>query len=182
MISYSFRDKLEDSNNKMIEREIQAVKIFFPNANRLEIVNDTVIDKLGCDVIAHYTNGNTWKIDRKMRVKGCSRFWKHGIPDLAPEIWSVVPEKWQKGIVGWTLDKTKITEWVVCTYHPEDTRECYCINFYEYRQFFIDNKDMLIKYGYRTAYQNSGGWRSQCLFIPIDIIRDAKIEYYMEEI
>jgi hypothetical protein len=182
MINYGFTDKLEESNNNLIEREMNAIKIFFPNAYKIETIKDVNTDRKGCDVIAHYTNGNKWLIERKMRVKGCSRFWKSGIPDLAPEIWSVVPEKGRDGVVGWTLDKSKITEWVVCTYHPKDTMKCFCINFYEYRDFFTSNKNKLIREGYRTAYQNSGGWKSECIFIPVDVIKCAGIEYYEIEI
>jgi hypothetical protein len=179
MIKYGFREKLDESNQIILERQMRAIEVFFSAANKIEPVTDVNLDKMGCDVIVHYPNGSHWFIDRKMRIKGCSRYWELGTPDIAPEIWSVVPEKGMAGVPGWTLDMSKQTDWVVCAYHPADTRMCYCIDFNQYRDFFIRKKDDLVRAKYQTAFQDSGSWRSQCMFLPITVLRDAGV-YYLE--
>jgi hypothetical protein len=58
MIKYGFKEKLDESNNIIIERQMLAIKTFFSAASRIETVEDVNLDKMGCDVIAHYENGS----------------------------------------------------------------------------------------------------------------------------
>jgi len=163
----------------MATRDAAVLQTFFRGCDRIEGNLGLTLDKQGCDNRAYYPNGGFWNIDRKMREKGCSKYWKNGIPELAPEIWSVVPETNSPGKVGWTLDPNKITHWVVCTFDPSDTRMCYCLSFPDYRSFFTKEKDNLISSGhYRVATQTSGGWRSQCVFIPITVFKENDIQMF----
>jgi len=176
MLNYDFKKELERSKAEGKESAISAMTHFFPGAH-IEQNTDKTLDKAGCDYIAHYPNGGHYYIDHKMRTPGCSHYWINGEPDVAPEIWSKVPEFGQEGQLGWTLDRKKVTDWVVCTFDKRDTNACYCINYREYREFFWREKDNLIAAGYRVAKQNSGQWRSECIFIPIHILLDS-IEVY----
>jgi len=123
-------------------------------------------------------------IDEKTREKGCSQYW-NGEPELAPEIWSVMPGgkydiSYSQSKIGWTLDENKQTDYVYCTFHKSDTDQVFLLPFLLYRMAF-NQKVNEWKATYRTAIQDSGYWESKCVFVPasivIESIKDEMLAY-----
>lgn len=125
------------------------------------------IDKTGIDYIATLRRGSEIYIDHKVRSKGCSHFW-HGEPEIAVELWSVMPVPGRPGVVGWTLDESKKTHYTLHTFHPDDSCNAYLLPF------------QLLRVAYYTNFtdwnrlpggiQNSGTWQSECHFIPVSLV------------
>jgi hypothetical protein len=131
----------------------------------------TEMDRLGIDYIASLRGGAQVYIDAKARDVGCSQWWK-GEPELALEDWSVVRENGNPGKVGWTLDESKQTNLVLFTFDPEDTQLCYLVSFQLLRVAFRRNYNPWLRQ-YKQDTQQSPGWRSHCVFVPVSVVFDA---------
>lgn len=164
---YNFNDKLIDSKSK--ETVVcRAMQLFFPGC-KIEQEECVALDKRGRDYRVILPNKDVFALDHKNRDPGCSKYWKNGEPELAPEVWSKIPEPGIPGQVGWMLDHTKITDYVLCTFDASDTELCYLALFSEYRELFENNYDSL-KLRYRVATQVSDGWKSECIFVPVSAL------------
>lgn len=133
---------------------------------------DTAVDKTGVDYVATLRRGATINIDLKLRDAGASKYWQHGFEELALEKWSVVPENGRQGVAGWTLDEAKATHYTMHAFAPEDSQRVILLPFQLLRKAF---KIHLTEW-YRTyqhAQQSSGRWRSECVFVPADIVIEA---------
>jgi|HubBroStandDraft_2_1064218.scaffolds.fasta_scaffold94971_2 hypothetical protein len=85
---------------------------------------------------------------------------------LSLETWSVLPENRRPGKVGWTLDEAKMTDYTLHVFDHRDTKEVFFIAFQLLRMAFRSNLKLWENtIGYRRP-QNSGTWKSQCLFVP----------------
>ena len=128
-------------------------------------------DRNGIDYWATLRGGARVGIDHKARRRGCSRHWNNG-PELAPEIWSVMPGGGGDPKPGWTLDESKETDLVLCTFHPSDSDQAFLIPFQHYRIAF---RKYLIPWTkrFRVAIQPNGTWDSQCVFVPAWCVLDA---------
>lgn len=157
---YSFSAKLADS-----ERDDLAEIIRLLLGADAVVRADKELDMRGVDYLAALPGGRAVPVDVKLRAPGCARFWK-GEPDFALEVWSNVETR----AIGWTLDATKLTEYVLFAYAPEDTRSVYIAPFVQLRKAFADN---LEQWGavYRKATQssNDGQWHSECIFVPASV-------------
>jgi len=129
---------------------------------------DVAVDKTGIDYIATLRGGATIGIDLKLRDKGCSRYWKYG-DELALETWSVLPENGQRGKCGWTLDEAKATDYTLHVFDPSDSDTVYLLPFQLLRKAFRNYYRNWLRI-YRVAEQNSGQWKSQCVFVPAGIV------------
>lgn len=138
---------------------------------------DVETDKSGIDYYATLRRGARVGIDQKARRAGCGRFWTNG-PELALEVWSVrpVPELNIGGVVGWTLDESKQTDYTLHTFDQSDTDQCYLLPFQLLRIAFREHKADW-EQNFQVAIQHSDGWDSECIFVPawcvIDAIREA---------
>lgn len=135
-------------------------------------------ERLGVDYVATLRGGALVLIDEKRREQGCSAHWKDGQPELALEIWSVVPEKGNKGVAGWTLSESKTTDMVLFTFDDEDCDTFYLLPFQHLRMAFRRNftewRDL-----FRVADQRTDGrYQSRCIFVPVDLVRDAIYEAF----
>jgi len=115
-------------------------------------------------------------IDAKTRKKGCGKYWL-GEPEVAIELWSVIPENGKNGKPGWTLDESKITDLIMYTFDQEDCNEVFLLSFQMLRiaarkniKNWMNNfkVDIQSSYGKRRSH-----WRSKAVFVPIPIVFNA---------
>lgn len=184
-INYDFANKLGNSmKTEIVNPVITILNTIFKDNTGIVMTTDPVLDKAGCDFTVNLQHGVKCMIDHKHRDPGCSRFWKVDamgvpIPELAPEIWSVVPGNGLVGNVGWTLDDTKITHGVICTFHLSDTTAWYYLPFGPYKEVFKRRKDEWMTM-YEAPHQssNNGQWYSQCVFVPAHVIVEEVTKEY----
>lgn len=131
---------------------------------------DTELDKKGVDCIAKLDGGSEIYIDAKTREKGCSRYWKEGVPELALEVWSVVKKK-----IGWTLSTATNVDYILYTFDREDCEKFFFIPFQLLRQAFYENGRKW-KSNYPIKEQQSNTWKSSCMFVPAPIVIRAVTE------
>ena len=137
-------------------------------------------DKTGIDYKAVLRRGAEINIDLKLREKGCSKFWQSE-EEIALEKWSVVPEKGKAGKVGWTLDEAKQTHYTLHAFDRRDSENVFLLPFQLLRKAFRTHMDEWYT-EYESARQNSGTWRSECLFVPISVVLEAIREASCHEI
>jgi len=181
MYQYDFDDKLKHSKSlEVVRNAIRILKKHFLGCSVAE-VGSKEKDILGADYIINAPNSKKLYVDEKTRERGCSIYWKENQPELAPEIWSVMPGgkfnvPKNKSKVGWTLDDNKITDLILHTFHKQDTLKYYILPFDLYKNVFKRNLK-LWKSKYKVATQisnyNNIYWQSQCVFIPAIVIINA---------
>jgi len=133
-------------------------------------------ERLGVDYVATLRGGAMVLIDEKRRDEGASKYWRHEQPEVALEIWSVVPDGDHKGTAGWTLSESKTTDMVLFTFAPCDSDICYLLPFQHlrmaFRRKFTEWRGM-----FRVADQSTEGrYCSRCLFVPIDLVIEGIVE------
>jgi hypothetical protein len=135
------------------------------------------VDRTGIDYIATLRGGSLVFIDHKLRLPGCSNWWMRAadgtrIPELALELWSVVPENGRPGKTGWTLDESKATHYTLHTFDPSDSRDAYLMPFQLLRKAYRSNFSEWNKFqhGEQTSRRGSSMWRSECVFVPVNIV------------
>lgn len=140
-------------------------------------------DKRGIDYVATLRRGATVNIDLKCREPGCAKYWQEG-PELALEDWSVVPDHRYSGTVGWTLDESKLTDYTLHMFDPNDTRDVFLLPFQLLRAAFRHYAPEW-RLVYKTAKQDSGYWQSSCIFVPahavVRAIEEQMVHHRMAE-
>jgi hypothetical protein len=144
------------------------------------------MDKLGVDYIAELRGGADVLIDAKARRSGASRQsgWSADDPFLAIEKWSVMPGgKYgiEKGKTGWTLDEAKITDMILYTFDPSDSRIRFLLPFHNLRMAarrFM--RHWVSRFGLKT--QDNIRYQSQCIFVPASEVILAMETTYSAEI
>lgn len=111
-------------------------------------------DDEGIDCSITKDTGDIIRVDLKLRRQD------FGKNDVALETWSVCHTK-----VGWTRDFTKKTDYIL--WYWKDSHKHYWVAFPPLRQLF--NKYWQV-WTYRKEMQDSGGWLSECMFVPIAVI------------
>lgn len=163
---YGFESNLLWSKNGTDhEREIEGIRHYFPEA-AIQILNTNGNDG-GADYLANLPGGRVIRIDAKRRREGCSSYWTDG-EELALETWSDI----EHHKVGWTLDVTKATEYVLFTFSPKDSQRQFLLAFQQLRRVFTENQGEWAQQ-YRVREQSSGRWHSECVFIPARVVRAA---------
>lgn len=181
MGAYVFEQQIAFSRGIRERTDIQTLRNIIPKCKFVKKAS-LAEDKNGIDYIATLTGGAEVYIDAKARDKGCSRYWRGFKPELALEIWSVMPggkfnTPKERSIPGWTLSDSKLTDLVLFTFHPSDTRECFLVGFQPLRMAFIQNHSIWAnKYKndiQESRSQSGGRWQSKCVFVPIDEVLNA---------
>lgn len=138
------------------------------------------LDKKGVDYIAKLRAGAEVYVDAKTRESGCSKYWKKGEPELAIEIWSVLPMgKYQTrvGKAGWTLDEAKITDMVLYTFNSSDSDTAFLFPFQSLRMAARRMARHWMR-NFKVDIQDSGSWQSQAVFVPAsEVIRAMETTY-----
>lgn len=81
-------------------------------------------------------------------------------------------DKRQTGKVGWTLSESSGVDYILFTFDPADTPEVFLYPFQLLRMAFRRNLKTWQK-GYKVDKQNSGQWRSECVFVPESVVWDG---------
>ena len=174
-MDYSFDTKLADSRDRAAIDKA-AIAELLPDC--IEVKEGTEVqDKAGIDYIATIDGGQDIGIDAKSRRPGSSKYWS-GEPELPMERWSVCPTDTQAGRVGWTLDKTKQTDYILFTFDPDDSRKAYLLPFHQLRRAFLRwGQAWLETYGKQGDWfyesSNGGEWRSAAVFVPATVVIEA---------
>lgn len=175
---YGFDERLAFSKGAKQKSDIQTIMSLF--AGCVAVAESTPdLDKIGVDYIATLRGGAEVFIDVKTRSKGCSRYWS-GSPEVAIELWSVMPGgkyKTASGKAGWTVDESKVTDLVLYTFDEEDCTTAY---LFPYQHLRIAARGMITQWiaQYKVDIQDSGGWESQAVFVPVDkVIESIQFKY-----
>jgi len=135
------------------------------------------LDKIGVDYIATLRGGADVMIDAKARRAGASRQrgWDAENPLLAIEVWSVAPGgkyDTKRPKTGWTLDEGKVTDMILSTFDPSDSRIRVLLPFQSLRIATRRNiKRWIAVFGLRI--QDNNRFESQCVFVPLEDVTTA---------
>ena len=170
---YSFRERKRFSAGERRERDIQVIEEMLDGCIAVRI-GDEEEDRKGIDYVITLHGGAQVYVDAKARDKGCSRHWRNG-PELALEDYSVVPENGHSARMGWTFDESKLTDLVLFTFDLSDTELCYLLPFQLLR---VAAKRNWLEWSqrYKNDEQDSGLWKSHCVFVPASAIMNAIME------
>lgn len=166
---YGFQDKLTRSKERRI-LDIAALHRAFPNATDVRAGTEQE-DRAGADYVVE-VSGRSLLVDVKARERGCSRYWRcdeNGclIAELAIELVSVDGAR-----TGWSLDWSKKTDFIMFTFDPEDHPSCYVIPALALRQL-VERYELTMRDKLQTATQQSDYWTSECVFVPIDKLKNG---------
>ncbi len=165
---HDFRQKLEFSLGERQIFDANALKMCFPNCVEVIKTNDET-DRRGIDYVARLSGNALINIDAKTREKGASRFWRYHEPELALEIWSVIPTSTNAGKCGWTVNDSSQVDYILYTFDKTDTDKFYLLPFQLLRTAFIHNKNLWCnKYVQKTQY--SRDWQSEAVFVPASVV------------
>lgn len=166
-MKYNFQERLNFSKGKRQESDQLTIMQLLDGCANVA-TTDVELDRLGVDYIATLRKGAEVYIDAKTREEGCSRFWKKNEPELAIEVWSVVPGgkyNTKTGRVGWTLDEAKITDMILYTFSESDCGTAYLFPFQSLRMATRRNVRNWMN-RFKVDTQDSGSWESQAVFVP----------------
>lgn len=169
-MNYEFQEMLQFSKQSATGDLATTLLEMMPGAQSVT-ATATELDKKGVDYVVNLNGDARVYVDLKVRSAGCSKWWTDG-PELALEVWSVTPERARPGKIGWTLDDSKLTHMTLHVFDPGDSDCVYLLPFQHLRCAFR-------RYGlgwyrqYKHAKQSSGGWRSECVFVPARVVVDA---------
>jgi len=82
----------------------------------------------------------------------------------------------EKEKIGWSLDESKQTDYILYRFDPDDCRNAYLIAFQHLRAAFRKYyHDWIDRYHEKPQATNgrSGEWQSLCVFVPVSIVRAA---------
>lgn len=167
---HSFNEKLAYSRGIRETTDLEVLKQLLTGCT--EIVKTTLDqDRSGVDYIATLRKGAAVLIDAKTRTAGCSKYWREG-PEIALETWSVLPERGKTGKVGWTLNESSSVDYILFTFDTVDTNNVFLYPFQLLRVSFRRNLPSWHK-KYKVDIQNSGTWKSECVFVPESIVWES---------
>lgn len=175
MSHYSFDDRLAYTRGVREQTDIEMIKAMLPGCQTVEKTPPSE-DRNGVDYVATLRRGATVLIDAKTRDAGASRWW-NGEPDIALEIWSVMPGgRYQiprnQSKVGWTLSEHSNVDLILYTFSPQDSDLAYLLSFQLLRCAFIHNFARW-KSRYKIGRQDSSQWESQAIFVPVSVVLGA---------
>jgi hypothetical protein len=174
-VKYGFDERLSFSRGQREASDVATLMAMIPGCVSVT-KTDVEMDRRGVDYIAELRRGDQLWIDAKARDKGCSKYWK-GEPEVALETWSVAPGgRYQtdsaSAVVGWTLTEAKHVDLILFTFDPQDCRDAYLLSFPLLRAAFRRHGRRW-ETTYRVERQESDGWESECMFVPISAVFDA---------
>ena len=132
-------------------------------------VEDPRWDRLGLDYVAKLDGGAKVGIDHKTRDPGAARYWRFGEPEMALELWSVMPVNGTPGTIGWTLNRRSRTHYVLFTWDVSDSSDVYLLPFQQLRVVFERNRtDWARRFPVKEqgSVRDGDHWRSQAIFVP----------------
>ena len=178
MNDYSFREKHNISVSQgRTKKDIDILYKCFPNA--FYIVPYLVdSNDFGVDYIVAMKDKTVKYVDAKHREAGVSRYWETRVsngntvkvPELTLEIMSVR----EKGIKGWLLDETKLSDYILFTYDESDSAKSYLFERDPLRETFKRNLNHWIDtYGEKCCTSNGGAYTTTSVYVPVpEVIRE----------
>ncbi len=178
---YDFNQMLEFSKGENQGDDINAIKSLIDGCASVS-TSSIELDKIGVDYIATLRRGAEVYVDAKRRQSGCSKFWSNGVPELAIEVWSVMPggrfnTPRTQAKIGWTLDEQKVTDMILYTFDLQDSKSVYLFPFQSLRMAARRNLNKWKKQ-FKVDIQTSGSWQSEAVFVPWNVVRDATAETF----
>lgn len=171
---YDFKTKLQISRTRE-SMDLEVLSRIFPNATDIRPGTEAE-DRSGADFIVDM-DGTLVRVDVKAREPGCSKFWKANaegdrIPEIAIELMSV-----NGRTKGWALDWRKKTDFYLFTFDPSDHKYCYIVAA-DHIRLIAERYEDVLRREFKTAIQDSGGWQSECVFLPITSLDQASSAVY----
>jgi hypothetical protein len=168
-MTYDFQERLSFSQGARCVSDIETIMRLLDGCESVS-ENKTDGNDNGIDYVAKLRKGSTINIDAKTREKGCSKYWRNGIPELAIEKWSVMPGgrfnmSPSRSKAGWTIDESKQTHMILYTFDSSDSDTAFLLPFHHLR---MAARRMLPHWmtRFKVDTQTSGGWQSQAVFVP----------------
>ena len=174
MREFSFQERLGFSLGRRKDTDIETIMSILDGCESC-VKTDHAMDLTGIDYVATLRRGAEVNIDAKARDAGASKFWDENIPDLALEIYSVVPESGRPGKPGWTLNESSNVDLILFTFDPVDTRDAFLIGFQHLRMAFRRQYRHWTMF-YKHGWQKSESWTSECVFVPAPVVLSAITE------
>lgn len=171
-----FNACLDRSKGMAAAEDLDAIRAFFGPSCREVVPADKSMDRLGVDYVATLRRGATVYVDAKRRFN-CARYWRGGVPELTLEIWSACPGGETPARVGWTLDESKLTDYVLFTWPAEEHAGRYMVPFQLLRVAFRRHVLEWSRTYRLNREQPNGGkwssWSSTCVFVPLPVVWEA---------
>ena len=170
--TYEFSERLEWSRDADIAIKIKDLLLnLIPGAVDAHPAHRTN-DLRGADWWVEHASGKHIAIDVKLRGKDYLR--AEGRDDVALEKWSVK----EKSIVGWTLDESKITEFVL--WYWRETGRFKLVSFALLCGTFKQHsEDWCERYPVKPQFtpRSSSGYHSECVIVPWETLYRAMDEF-----
>lgn len=176
---YDFGERMEFSRGQRERSDTALLARIIDGATNVHKTNEHE-DRAGVDYVVTLRRGAQVFVDAKTRTRGCSRWWNNG-PELALEIWSVMPggryktpSEYQK--TGWTLNEQSPVDLILFTFHQSDSEKVYLLPFQLLRMAFRRNVSAWSS-AYKVDIQSSSwdrnSWQSMAVFVPASIVVSA---------
>lgn len=174
-MDYSFADQLNYSSGQF-EADVVAIHQVLPNVESVDRATAEE-DRAGVDYWVTFKSkkglGRQISIDVKHRRPGSSQYWRSKQdPELALERYSRCPSsQCPTGVVGWTLDPDKATDYVMFRFDPTDCGRVFLFPFQQLRQAFLRlgatwKRDFGKSGDWFYESSNGGAWKSAAVFVP----------------
>lgn len=164
-----FNEDLEFSKGKREKTDKLTIKKILGEDTQVR-VGTKKEDLAGADFISTMRDGREIRIDVKTRRANCSKYWKWG-PDFTLETWSIMETKGKEPKIGWTLDETKSSDYILFTFDIKDWAYCYLVPAALLRELFKENREKWWKI-YKHCIQNNSNYDSESIYIPASLIEE----------
>ena len=173
----SFIEDRNWSEQECNTRCVETLKKYF-GCDKVSVVPRGRVNKLGVDYICHTPN-RTILVEQKSRRRGCSVHWKseggRKVPELTLERWSDEKNK----VIGWTLDASKATDFVLFWFNSHDTTKCFILPFVQLRMTFNEMKDdWMSRYDTSETFTKETGAFGLAVMVPVNVVLDAMRETF----
>ncbi|GAG80286.1 unnamed protein product, partial [marine sediment metagenome] len=156
---------------------------YFTNASAITKSIQLKDEKKGIDFFVCMNSGKKIKVDAKFREKGASIWWKNGEEELALEIWSIKPKTYynftnltSKQQLGWTLDDSKETDYILYVFNEADSKNIFIFDFELLKNALqAHGREWIKQYKHVQQRTNAGAytWVSEVVFVPISVVQNA---------
>ena len=167
-----FNEQLETSY-RYRDEDIRIIGEFFPLHTSI-IVATVAMDKAGADYIVTMKGGKELNVDVKRRIgEDCKKYARHGEMELALETYSIVEDETHQKKYGWTVDPAKVTDYILYAFDRNVCDVCYIFPYQSLKQAFIRYFKEWKSTGYSIKQQDNGGYKSEAMFVPVSVLRNA---------
>jgi len=177
---YDFDIMLQRSKRERAKQDLAALLDLIPGAVSARETEDIERDKKGIDYIVTLRSGADIYIDAKQTLKPERHTWRYGEPELLIEVYSALET--QKA--GWTLDESKVTDYILYSFCPEDTQRRFLVPFQLLRMAARKYIHKWLEYKRREVKTKSRGrgWTTVVTYVPVSKLMQAVMsECYIGE-